>query len=137
MFIKNLFNFLKKYYVQINLLIVKSIVEIIIHVLKLLQKNECFTSKPHAHGTFWNLHIKINLKIHISKTNRSIKFNFVFSPFSKFRLCSIKIIKFWQLKWQFQIQQNSVPVSLNPILQDTVETNSLIKAQHEGQDLWK
>ena len=44
----------------------KSILKSIIHVLKLIEKNfECFTSKPNAHGTFWNLHIKINLKINI------------------------------------------------------------------------
>ena len=39
----------------------KSILKIIIHVLKLLQKIfECFTSNPNAHGTVWNLHIKMS-----------------------------------------------------------------------------
>ena len=51
--------------------------KIIIHVLKLLQKNiECFTSNPNAHGTFCNLHIKTDLKINISVNNRPIKFKF-------------------------------------------------------------
>ena len=53
----------------------KSIFKIIMHVLKRLQKNlECFTSEPKAHGIYKNLHIKINLKIHILETNRPIKF---------------------------------------------------------------
>ena len=43
----------------------------IIHVQKRLRKDiECFISKPNAHGKFWDLHIKISLKINISKTNR-------------------------------------------------------------------
>ena len=42
---------------QNNLFFVKSILEIILHVLILLQKNvERFTSKLNAHRTFWNLH---------------------------------------------------------------------------------
>ena len=44
---------IKNYYGQNYLFIVKSILKIIIHVLKLLQKNlECLTSKPIALGTF-------------------------------------------------------------------------------------
>ena len=59
---------LKKYYGQNNFLIVKSIIEVIIHVLKFLYTNvECFTSKPNAYGTFWNLHIKISFSL--SKLN--------------------------------------------------------------------
>ena len=38
-----------------------------------LQKFECFTSKPSAHRTFLNMHIKFNLKVNISETNRSIE----------------------------------------------------------------
>ena len=38
---------------QNNLFIVKSILKVIIYVLKHLQKYyECFTSKPNVHGTF-------------------------------------------------------------------------------------
>ena len=60
-----------------NLFIMKSILKIIIHVLKRLQKNfEYFTSTPNAHGTFRNLHIKINLKINISETTGPIKLEF-------------------------------------------------------------
>ena len=60
-----------------KLFIVKSILKIIIHVLKLLQKNfECCTLNPSVHGTFCNLYIKMNLKIHISETNGSIEFKF-------------------------------------------------------------
>ena len=34
----------------------KSVIKIIIYVLKIVQKNfECFISKRNAHGTFWNL----------------------------------------------------------------------------------
>ena len=45
---------------KINLFNVKSIFKIIIHVLKLLEKNfECFTSRPNAHGTFWNCILKL------------------------------------------------------------------------------
>ena len=41
------------YYGQNNLYILKSVLKIIIHVLKLLQKTfDCFTSKPNAIGTF-------------------------------------------------------------------------------------
>ena len=55
----------------------KSILKIIIHALKLLQKHfECFTSKPNAHGTFRNFHININFKIHISETSGPIEFKF-------------------------------------------------------------
>ena len=51
----------------------KSIFKIIIHVMKLVLKNfECFTSKPNANGTLWNLHIKINLKT--TETNGSITY---------------------------------------------------------------
>ena len=65
---------------KIILFIKKSILKSMIHALKLIQKNvEYFTSKPNAHGTIWNLHIKINLKIHISETNEPIKFNFCIS----------------------------------------------------------
>ena len=50
---KKIFNFKKKDYGQNNLFIVKSILKIIIHVLKLLQKNfEYFTSNPNTHTTF-------------------------------------------------------------------------------------
>ena len=35
-----------------------------------------FTAKSNAHGTFWNLHIKINLKINILETNWSTKLKF-------------------------------------------------------------
>ena len=67
----------QKKYNQSNLIIVKSILEIIIHILKLLHKNvECFTSEPNAHGIFWNLHIKSNLKINTSETNESIELKF-------------------------------------------------------------
>ena len=76
----------------------KSLLKIIIHVLKLPQKNfESFTSKPNAHGTFWNLHIKINLKIYIAETNRQWNWNLACFLFSKFNMYNIKIIKFWQL----------------------------------------
>ena len=45
----------------IYLFIVKSILKIIIHVLKCLQTNfEYFTSKTNVHGTFLNLLIQIN-----------------------------------------------------------------------------
>ena len=66
-----------------NLFIVKSTLKIFIQVLKLLQKNfECSASKPNAHGTFWNLHIKINFKMNISETNRStdVKMSSAHSP---------------------------------------------------------
>ena len=40
-------------YSQNNLFIVKSTLKIVIHLIKLLQKNfECFNSKRQAHGTF-------------------------------------------------------------------------------------
>ena len=56
----------KKYwYKWFNVRILSSMT---VHVLKLV-KIFCFTSKPNALGTFWNLHIKINLKIYISETN--------------------------------------------------------------------
>ena len=43
-----------------NLFIMKSILKIIKHVMKIPQKNfESFTSKPNAHGIFRNMHIKI------------------------------------------------------------------------------
>ena len=55
----------------------ESILEIIIHVLKFIEKNlEFFTLKPNAHGTFRNLHIKINIKFNISDTNGTIKLEF-------------------------------------------------------------
>ena len=60
-----------------QLVIVKSILKIIIHVLKLLRKKvECFTLKPHAHGTFLNVQIKINLNINSLENNRSIETKF-------------------------------------------------------------
>ena len=47
--------------------------KIIIYALNLKEKNfECFTSKPNAHGTLGNLHIKINLKINISERGRRV-----------------------------------------------------------------
>ena len=49
---------------------------------------ECFTSKPNEHGTFWNLHIKINLKIHISETNTSVDLKFCIFLFSKSKISS-------------------------------------------------
>ena len=84
---------------------------------------EYFTSKSNVHGTFWNLHIKINLKICILGTNGPIEFKFCML-FSKSRLCSIKIIKSWQLLWQFKIQQNSVPVALKKYWQTYLHNNS-------------
>ena len=71
--------------------------------LKLIQKNvERYTSKLNAHGTFWNLHIKINLKINISETSGLINFKFCILSIFKSRICSIKIIKFYHLIWKFQ-----------------------------------
>ena len=46
---------------QNNLFNVKSTLKIIVHALK-QKKLQCFTSKPNAHGTFWNFHIKIMQK---------------------------------------------------------------------------
>ena len=57
----DLLKYLKTYYGQNNLFIVKSILKIIVHVLRILLQNfECFVSKPNAHGTFSNFHIKIS-----------------------------------------------------------------------------
>ena len=42
------------------------------------------------HGTFWKLHIKINLKINISETNRSIKLEF----------CMLSIFKIYHIQYQ-------------------------------------
>ena len=77
----------------------KSVFKIIIHVLKVLQKNfECFTSKPNTHGTFWNLHIKINyiyiyIYIYIYlKLIDQLNWNFVFSLLYCCRIHSRKII---------------------------------------------
>ena len=63
-----------------------SILKIIMHVLKLLRIIfECFTSKPNVYGTFWNVHIKINFKINVSETNRSIELKF----------CILSILFLW------------------------------------------
>ena len=56
--------YILNYYGQNNLFIMNSTFKIIIQVLKVVQKNfDYFASRPNAHGTFSNLHIKINLKI--------------------------------------------------------------------------
>ena len=93
-------------YGQNNLFILKSILKIIIRALKPIQKNfDCFTSKPNAHETFSNLHIKNNLKISISRTNRPIEMQFFCALyFQNLRIYSrpTKIIKFWPLIWQLQ-----------------------------------
>ena len=77
-------NSYQKYYGENNLLIVKSIIKIITHVLKFLQKFfEYFTSKSNAHGTFCNSHIKINLNINISEANGSIELKFCMTSIYK------------------------------------------------------
>ena len=40
------------------------------------ENSSLYTSKHNAHGTFWNLHININLKIDISETDRPIELKF-------------------------------------------------------------
>ena len=44
----------------------------------------------------------INLKIHISETNGPIELKFYMLSIFKSRICSIIIIKFWVLIWQYQ-----------------------------------
>ena len=46
---------------------------------------ECFTSKPKTLGTFWNLHIKINYKMDISKTNIGLPI--------ELKICMLSIFK--------------------------------------------
>ena len=57
----------------------KSINNIIITCPETSTENvQCFTSKPNAHGTFWNLHVKINLIF--LKLIDQFNWNFVLPP---------------------------------------------------------
>ena len=40
-------------------------------------KISMFFFKTDAHGTVWNLHIEINLKINVSETNEPIRLKFI------------------------------------------------------------
>ena len=107
----------------------KLLAYIYIYTLKLIQKSfECFTSNPNAHGTFWNLHIKFNLKIHISKTSGPVNSNFVLLCLWC-RLHSRKIIKLLQLIWQFQ---NSAKLNLCPIKKKLAVEYRVIKFLVKG-----
>ena len=72
---------------QNNLFFVKSILKIIIEVLKLVQKNvDCFTSKPRAHGKVKVSHYRsrrstedVDARIHIY-TSRALGRGRVASP---------------------------------------------------------
>ena len=82
----------------------------IIHSLEFTEKNfECFTSKPNAHGTFKNVHIKINLTINMSEINGLI---FVCFPFSKSNLYSIWLL--WNSEVHFCLMHK---LAIGPYLQ--------------------